>query len=348
MRPTISDLAHRAGVSTATVDRVLNNRAGVTDRTRNRVLQIAQDIGYVDDVVVASAPSRLRLAALLPAGDRPFAEELERQLDEAADIFPNIGVTVTETGSDDPAALAHALEDLSGYDGIIVSAIRHPSVSQAINAKMAENVPVVTLGLDLLDSQRIAYIGADNAQAGRLAGQVIGRFADRGAEGQVAVLIGPLTYLGHLERDVGLRQIMAQDFPKLHILPAIECRESDDTAQRATAELLQAHPDLRAIYLAGAGSAGVALALAEAGRKDDVIFVAHDNTGPNRRLLLNGTLDAVLDQSPRTIAREAIGILISRLRQEPHAPLPIRWNLTLQENMPEYIASAHLPFGPAS
>ena len=47
MRFTLSDVAREAGVSTATVDRVLNNRSGVRARTREIVLETATRLGYI-------------------------------------------------------------------------------------------------------------------------------------------------------------------------------------------------------------------------------------------------------------------------------------------------------------
>ena len=46
-RPTLLDLAREAGVSSATVDRVLNNRQGVKPRTREIVISTAKRLGYI-------------------------------------------------------------------------------------------------------------------------------------------------------------------------------------------------------------------------------------------------------------------------------------------------------------
>ena len=94
-----------------------------------------------------------------------------------------------------------------------------------------------------------------------------------------------------------------------------------DDVERAYAEavsLLDAYPDLAAIYNIGAGSSGIARALKERGRERDVTFIAHEISAENRLLLLDGTLDAVIDQNPRVEAREALNILEQR-RARPAA-----------------------------
>ena len=71
MRYTLTDVAREAGVSAATVDRVLNNRAGVRGRTREVVIETARRLGYIS---TDSGPARpatssvVRLDFVLPVG----------------------------------------------------------------------------------------------------------------------------------------------------------------------------------------------------------------------------------------------------------------------------------------
>ncbi|MFM2279797.1 MAG: hypothetical protein RLZZ444_2028, partial [Pseudomonadota bacterium] len=71
MRPTVHDLAQSAGVSLATVDRVLNNRPGVKASTRSRVEEAIARIGFVRDVAAANlAKGRIYpLTFVVPSGD---------------------------------------------------------------------------------------------------------------------------------------------------------------------------------------------------------------------------------------------------------------------------------------
>ena len=47
MKATVSDIARSCGLSTATVDRVLNNRAGASAANRQRVMEAAKQLGYL-------------------------------------------------------------------------------------------------------------------------------------------------------------------------------------------------------------------------------------------------------------------------------------------------------------
>ena len=81
---------------------------------------------------------------------------------------------------------------------------------------------------------------------------------------------------------MGFRHLIGEESANLSI---VELREMRDDAERAYAEaasLLDAYPDLRAIYNVGAGNSGVARALKERGRERDVTFIAHEISADNR------------------------------------------------------------------
>ncbi|WP_421904900.1 LacI family DNA-binding transcriptional regulator [Mameliella sp.] len=73
-KPQLADIAARAGVSLATVDRVINRRKGVKERTRGRVLEIAREIGFLsaEDAELYGAERPLNVVMLLPAGSNPY------------------------------------------------------------------------------------------------------------------------------------------------------------------------------------------------------------------------------------------------------------------------------------
>lgn len=332
MRPTLSDIASDAGVSLATVDRVLNDRPNVSARSRDRVMNAARRLGYLPpDPAAADRPVRLSL--LLPAGTNAFMAALAAEAERQSRHLPGVTVAVQRIDGLDPARLARHLRAQDG-DGVAVVALHHPLVRDAIRALAADGIPVVTLASDIPDAPRAAYIGIDNAQAGRLAGLVTGRLLGRGARAEVALIAGSLGYRGHQEREMGFRQILAEDFPGLTIVELRESLEDRDRAASEVGALLDRHPRLAAIYNAGGGTVGVARALVRAGRAQDVVFVAHEVTPDNSALILDGTLDAVIDQNARHEIRETLGVLSHAVRGLSYQPVPPRLELVMRENLP--------------
>ena len=135
---------------------------------------------------------------------------------------------------------------------------------------------------------------------------------------------------------MGFRHVIAEDF---HNLEIVELREIRDDRQRAfdeTVSLLKRHPDLSGIYNIGAGNAGIGQALQEAGIAQSVIFVGHEVTDSTKRFLLDGTMDAVIDQNPRVEAREALSMLKMAVLGGKADYHPPRLQVIFRENIPEF------------
>ncbi|MET2831485.1 LacI family DNA-binding transcriptional regulator [Mesorhizobium shangrilense] len=341
MRSTLTDIAREAGVSAATVDRVLNNRPGVRARTREIVLEMAQRLGYIAESSNAAPPRALpgeiiRLDFALPAGTNSFIKMLHRQIEAQAQLRPDLDVHITTIEGFNPDRLARLLQDLRGRtQGVGVIALDHPTVREAIRSLSADDIKVVTIASDILHVPRVAYIGIDNRAAGRLAGYLLNRFISADRPGKVALLAGSLSYRGHEEREMGFRHVLTEEAPNLQI---VEMREMLDDREKAYSEasaLLERHPDLAAIYNVGAGNTGIARALKERGRAQSTIFLGHEVTDGTKDLLLDGTLDAVIDQNPRVEAREALNILTHAVRGLPYELHQPRLQVIFKENIPE-------------
>jgi LacI family transcriptional regulator len=338
MRSTLIDIAREAGVSPATVDRVINNRTGVRERTREIVLETARRLGYLSSEQVASEGQieKIRLDFVLPVGTNTFIKMLQNQLSLQGSVRWDLDVKVHSIEGFNPDTLARKLHDLHGKTkGVGVIALDHPTVREAIRALSASGVKVVTLATDILHVPRVAYVGIDNRQAGRLAGYVLGRFLGTIEPKKVAMFAGSLSYRGHEEREMGFRHVLAEEFPNLTIVELREMRDDREKAYAEAAALLDRYGDLAGIYNIGAGNQGVARALRERNLERSVAFLGHELTEGTKQLLLDGTMDAIIDQNPRVEAREALNLLSQAVKGLPYEGHPPRLHVIFKENIPE-------------
>ena len=339
VRATIVEIARVAGVSTATVDRALNNRAGVRDRTRDRVLNVAESLGYLPERVVddgAGGEACAEIDFLIPGGTNTFLGMLATHFEALAEARrKSVAIRVHRIEGFNPEALARRLLDLKPTsNGIGVIAIDHPTVREAIREVAEAGIPVLTMVSDISNVPRIGYVGIDNRAAGRLAGHLLGRFVGP-AGAQVALFAGSLSYRGHEEREMGFRHILAEEFPGLTVVELREVRDDAERAYREAKALLAGYENLAGIYNIGGGTRGIARALDEAGRSGDVVFVCHELTEHTRRFLLAGTVDAVIDQNPRVEARDAVDWFThAATKTAQPAPMPIRIQAIFKENIP--------------
>jgi LacI family transcriptional regulator len=336
-KATIADIAARAGVSTATVDRVLNGRAGVSAANRQRVNMAALAVGYLpsdDKVTLPSRPAHLEF--FIPFGRSEFMHSLAKTIgDFAADLPLVASCTIHSVDGLSPQALVKAVEKTAlQTSGVGLITVDHPITRNAIRQLSEAGVRVITIASDVLSTPRSAYVGVDNRVAGRTAGLVMGRMAGT-AKGALGLFLGSRAYHGHEERENGFRAVITEQFPGLQLLPAIETDEDISTSFRAASRLLRSRNDVVGIYCVGAGRSGIARAVAEVGRpRPFVIF--HDLTNHTRRFLAEDLIDVVIDQNARLTGEQAVIRLLGSIASTaPFLTLKyIEPRIILRENIP--------------
>jgi len=337
---TLRDIARQAGVSLATVDRVLHNRPGVRPDTVRRVKDAMARSAFQPHAAaseLARARSR-RFAFVMPSGINLFMQQIQAHLGEMAGWLSarRLAVETLETDVFDPAILSARLEELVGQvDGVAVVALDHPSVRAALNDLVDGGAKVVTLVSDVPSSRRHHYVGIDNIAAGRTAGALVGRFVG-GRQGKVAIVAGSQALRDHAERIFGFNQVLSSEYQHLKVLPVAEGHDEDDRSESLMTRLLQEHRDIVGLYNVGAGTSGVAKALSDSGRANEVMFVGHDVTVLTRKLLLNGVMDAAISQNPGHEARAAVRVLLALARGEPilSEQETIRIDIVMRDNLP--------------
>ena len=309
-RATVHDVARAAGVSLATVDRVLNGRPGVRAATAEKVEAAIAEIGFQRDLgasLLARARD-LKVTFIIPDGSNQFmaslAEAVSRRASQA--LTERMHIQTQRIRALDGHALVAALAALEPdtCDCAIIVASQEPAVVAAVDAASRRGVAVMTLVSDLPSSQRRHFVGIDNGAAGRTAAALMGRFLPQG--GKVAVIAGSLHLRDHADRLAGFADALAERFAGIEVIGPIEGHDEASQTQAVVAGLLARHPDLAGLYNLGAGNAGLVAALDAAGNAGAIRVIAHELTAPTRAGLLAGSIDVVLDQNPDGEIRAAL------------------------------------------
>lgn len=304
------DVARAAGVSLATVDRVLNGRPGVRAATAEKVEAAIAEIGFQRDLG-ASLLARARdlnLTFVIPDGSNEFmaslAEAVERRRGPA--LADRMHVETRRIKALDADALAESLDSLDPQrcDCAIIVGSEEPSVQAAVDAATRRGIVVMTLVSDLPGTMRRHFIGIDNGAAGRTAASLMGRFLPAG--GKVAVIAGSRHLRDHADRLAGFRAALAAEFPAITLIGPLEGHDEHNETETVVAALLAEHGDLAGLYNLGAGNGGLVAALEASGRSGVIRVIAHELTEPTRRGLHSGAIDVVLDQNPDGEIREAL------------------------------------------
>ncbi|WP_246226273.1 LacI family DNA-binding transcriptional regulator [Chelativorans xinjiangense] len=345
--PLMTDIAEAAEVSLATVDRVLNRRKGVKARTVERVLKAALELGYLSEAEHAQLihPRPPNVAFLLPMGGNPYLRLLGDKVRAVAQSKSRDEAQVRcyFIESFDAGALAAAIRHHAGWaDGIAFLAIDHPLVREAVEEVSAAGRRIVTIVSDLQHSLRDAYVGLDNQAAGRTAGYLLGRFC-RAREGSVALVAGSRNYRAHAEREMGFLGLLEEMHPGLRVVGMREGHDDREENYRHALSLLEQNADLVGIYNVGGSSDGIGRALREHGRSGEVVFIGHGLTADTRRLLIEGTMDAVINSDPDVLLTSALHVFGSLQRDHASNPTvlpPVKMDLFFRENIPSVLSVA--------
>ncbi|WP_170755710.1 LacI family DNA-binding transcriptional regulator [Ruegeria lacuscaerulensis] len=339
-KPTVNDIARVAGVSLATVDRVLNRRPGVRAVTVQKVQKAIDELGYVRDTAAANlARNRVyNFLFVLPDTDNEFVEAISSQIAEQSrdQFIERTRTSIKKVAPFEPQDIVNILDTVESLDvdGVAVFGPETPSVRDAVKRVRDKGVPVVALVSDLPSSERDHFVGIDNVSAGRTAAQLMGRFVDR--KGKVLVLTGSRLARDHLERRQGFDIVVAEDFPHLEVVASVEGRDDPDLIYTLLPEIFETYPDLVGIYSSAAGNAGLIQFLSENKLSEDLVIIAHELTPLSREALRLGTFDALISQDTGHIVRSAVRLLRATSDKVPFnkAQERIRIDIYLKENLP--------------
>jgi len=339
-RPTIQDVAREAGVSPATVDRVLNARLPVRAETAKRVAEAANALGYYAAGLIAQRLDRdtplLRLGFLLLRGDSRFYRHLAQFISEAAASARDyrISATIEHLADTSPANVADRMRRMGERcQALAVVSVDHPVIATAVSELKERGVPVFALLSDFAPELRAGYVGVDNRKAGRTAGWLIAHTARE--PGKVGILVGSHRFLGHEMREIGLRSYFREHAPDFEVLDSRINLEEPSIAHEATLDLLRRYPDLVGLYVAGGGMEGVIAALREEGRSG-LVAICPELTADSHLALTEEIISYVIGTPVPQLPAELIRVMALACLPggaDPPSQTFLPFNLYLPENI---------------
>ena len=340
MRPTTKDIAEAAGVSLATVDRVLNDRPNVSDRSRERVLRAIDKIGYVRNIAAVNLAKNRTYSFrfLFPSAGDQYLQELIDQVQAASNDMESdmTDVEYHQLDMRDPHAVADYLSFLERdhVDGVAIMAPESPQVRDAVARLDERGIKVVQFlsGQEKLD--KLDFVGADNHAAGATAGRLIMRFLGQ-LGGKVMVVADTMQSLSNIQRRLGFDRVLNTRYPTLVALPSLETHGNDDRARRIISRQLQHESNVVAVYVISSEARAPIEQISTCKDLQSLIIVAHERTPFTESALLSEELDAVVAQNPGHAVRSALRILRARCdnREIIAGQEKIRVEVLLKDNL---------------
>ena len=295
-KPLLRRVAETAGVSSATVDRVLNERGNVSPKTAQKVINAARQIG-LKRILPGSYHKGVRIEVLLIRPELPLIKRINQYfINIASTLDRSVIVNRTILKNDDPKKFASHLLSCKAQ-GIILYGREDKEVHDAIAAVSAAGKLVVTVISDMHESARFAYAGADHYAGGRTAGFFMSRMARR--PGSVVILCNHHKYHGHVARIRGMQDALLEAGNGVAVSDVLEGRDEGQLSELLLTQALQGRSDVIGIYNAGAANLAVERAIKRSSLVDP-IFIGHELTENTIRMLREGDHDPDDRPKPRT------------------------------------------------
>ena len=314
-RPTMRHVAALAGVGIKTVSRVINDEAGVSEATRQKVLDAIAQLNYQLDVTAGSlrraGRRTLSVGLLLPSVSNPFSGEIHRAMEDALGVR---GIAVFAASLDDDPKREQAI--IAAFlgrrvDGLVLTPI---AKNQAyMIPEHSRNLPMVFIDREPVGVEADAVVTDNAVGAGKAASHLL-----RHGHTKLAYLGDRTDIQTARERRRGfLEEVGGAGIPT-SALPVINDLHDEEAARRAALELLNSEDPPTAIFSSqNLVTFGTMRAMKELGVHKRVALVGFDD------FTLADMMDpgiTVIAQHPERIGVKSAERLLARIDGDEQAP----------------------------
>lgn len=342
----IVDVARMAGVSTATVDRVIHNRGKVSETNLRRIREVLEMVDYRPNLVARSLASahEQTLSIIIPSfREGEYWADVDRGIERAAAEAGRFNLRIRKFFFDqyDRASFERTLARVrtEQFDGVVIATLFSEMVVRFTHELDEQHIPYVFVDSDIFGCNRLAYFGTSSFDAGVVAARLLTEGMDRHAE----IVVGSIVHTGAAgsnqcrNREQGFRDYLRRNrfLGKLH---NVSLRLDDDRYNtRVLDDLFRENPRIAGAVTFNSTCYILAKYLQHADRAD-VKLVGYDIIGRNRDMLLAGTVTALIAQRPEAQGFHGVMTLCEHLvggRRVPRVNnMPI--DILLKENIRYY------------
>ncbi|PWB70526.1 sugar ABC transporter substrate-binding protein [candidate division GN15 bacterium] len=249
--------------------------------------------------------AKLTIGVSLLTRTHPFYQELEAGLKDAA--AANGYELIVTAGEFDVAKQKDQLQEfiVRKVNAIILAPCDSKSIGTAVKAANDAGIPVFTADIACLAEgvKVVTHVASDNVAGGRLAAQAVAQAIN--GTGKVAIIDHPEVE-SVIQRVKGFEEEIAK-YPDIQVVAKLSGRGVKDQAFRTAEDILQAHPDVTAIFGINDDSAlGALAAIEKAGKAGKVKVIGFDAVPEARAAIKAGKIYADVIQKPNEIGKQTI------------------------------------------
>ncbi|MGY6648725.1 substrate-binding domain-containing protein [Wenyingzhuangia sp. IMCC45574] len=320
----IKDIAKKANVSAGTVDRVIHNRGGVSEKTRKKILKIIDESNYTVNPVasILASKKKFSIATLLPLpiSSNDFWQTPKKGILDAAKEIQSLGFEIVNYEFDqfDPKSYHESFNRMLAEEpnAVLLAPILQKETLETIKQLDENNIPYVTINAETEGLNNISFIGQNSYKAGYLAGKLFNW-----------VLPNDSYVLSiEIRRDLANHKVINdrirgfEDYlttssktilPKTIVID-IDKLNNETLLSSVLKKELEDFPNIKGIFVPSSKSYTIAKSISKINRKD-IEIGGFDTTPKNVAYLKDDTINFLISQKPYQQGYDGIKLLFNYL-----------------------------------
>lgn len=322
-RSRIKDIAQKANVSIGTVDRVIHNRGEVSKTTRDKIIQIIEELEYQPNLLASALASKrtYSFALLLP---EPISTEsywnkpmigVRKAFQEIQQYGVNISIHLFKQSDPKTFNTEAMLIIQNNPHGVVLAPFFSRESKEFIAELQKRTIPYVFIDSNITNSQKLSYIGQDSFQSGTLAARLLDYSIPENASILILHFAKERDNMNHLvQREKGFLEYFNINIPegnrKLVTLEITDPTKPESMEQLKS--MMQLYPDILGIFVTNSQVYYLGRWLELLG-KSGIRVIGHDLINENISFLRKGIIDFLICQRPEEQGYSAIITLFENI-----------------------------------
>jgi simple sugar transport system substrate-binding protein len=268
-----------------------------------------------------------------------FAPFIKKGVEKAAVDFAVDAKMVGPVGGDAEKQVSE-IESLieKGVDGLAISSVSTDTLAPVIQRALARGIPVVAFNTDNPSSKRLAFVGQNLVESGRVAGKLL---ADAlGGKGSVIITTLDAAAQWSIDREKGAREVLGQ-YPDIKILTTVTTGTEPQQIYGSIENAMQAHPNVDGVLSLECCSTPAAGQYAERnGLAGKVKIVGFDLLPETVKLVQADVVAATIDQGPEKQSFDAVQLLLDVLKGKKIQDIDTGAVVYTSKNIGDYVIAS--------
>ncbi|MCD9025393.1 LacI family DNA-binding transcriptional regulator [Cohnella silvisoli] len=308
-------IAKELGVSTATIDRVLNNRGNVKKATYEMVMKKIKELNFIPNKSASFLSKKIQMtvAVVFPVYPQYFWRQIESGVKKAYDELKDFGLKVkmyrpASTNVHENTKMIKDIIDAGEVDALILCADDSHAMTDLIDYGIKLRLPISTFNTDSLPSNRVFHVGSELREAGRLAADLLCKMM--GKKGKITMILEREDYYQFQQKIIGFREAV-MEYPDVEIVGPLKLdhMDLDNTWDKISKEI----SEVDGIYVAIGELGNIAGFIKSMDAHSRPVLIGHDMNEAIYQFLQEDIISATICQDPVNQGYLAIRFMFQHL-----------------------------------